>query len=440
MTAAKSTTTTTNGKLKAAVAKPPVVAKQKKPLAPKKGGVKRATHEPVAPPSVAPAIPAPVEEEASGPNTGRVGRSAVEDPIEATPAERGNAAKATLNLLLRVKTSYKAMSGGRHQISETCGLRDAIKPENANVLRQKWRQMIATAADPSVRSTSSSSGSSGVVQRHLWTMLPEFLSEELWERHQYSISDVRKTLDAFPARILWQLVLSYNRPVTNASSRICSDSDRHLTFGAKPSAIQKLVTIFRELHPEWGKRPSVTWDMSSTADPNGDGRNYDVADRHVPCLPVHKIQRSVFDVLANNVAQSSGMGIGLGQVSAWAAQVSITTKLARNIYAWRGILFVPLELNQNRDTLLVARVLPWNAYVNAYGPAESFSAIPNSVLSTDGFYALLDEAFYFYCPPAAGGKGPGGEAGCHPDGRRGILKRPRQQPPPTHKPKLFAPS
>jgi len=59
-----------------------------------------------------------------------------------------------------------------------------------------------------------------LVQRVQWMAVPEFLTEELWERHGYSLSDVRKTVDAFPARVIWQLVRSYNYPATNASSRV----------------------------------------------------------------------------------------------------------------------------------------------------------------------------------------------------------------------------
>jgi hypothetical protein len=48
--------------------------------------------------------------------------------------------------------------------------------------------------------------------------------------------------------------------------------------------------------------------------------------------------------------------------------------------------------------LLVGRVIPWRSYVHAFGLPRSLRSCPNVVVAADGYYALMNEQFYFYCP------------------------------------------
>ena len=415
------------------------------------------------------------------PVAGRDGRAMVEDPVLTTVASRADVSSTPLNLCLRVKTMYKSVAGSRRQVVETERGHVPLSCEHLLSWAQSFRQLpsrktvLSSSSAPAAASASAAGnstnhevekkkgkkkstattatttaatateavhgggvttlgGSYPVVHREQWMVVPEFLSEELWERHQYSMTDIRKTLDAFPPRVLWQLVISYNKSATNASSRICSDSDLRMTFGGKSTAISKLLIILKKLHPEWVDRPSVTWNMHKSDDPNGDHQVYDLAERHVPGLPVHRVKRETFEQLLTNLVYwpaanimnrslqnsnitsaptiDSALADSYFITSAFAAsaasanaapsstvgkmQISVTTKIAKAIFSWRGIKVVPLEINEANDLLLVARVVPWNIYVATHGLPESLRTCPNFILAPDGYFALLDECFYFY--------------------------------------------
>ena len=157
--------------------------------------------------------------------------------------------------------------------------------------------------------SASGSGPSSGVQRLVVLALPDFLNAELWARHEYSLEDVRRTLDAFPARLLWQMVLAFNRPAPGTSSRPCSDADVGLTYGtSRAAAVQKLVQLVRERFPAWESRPSVTWNMALADDPNADGRGaLAAAERHSPAIPVHRIGAAALAELVSGVSGVSGI-------------------------------------------------------------------------------------------------------------------------------------
>ncbi len=323
--------------------------------------------------------------------------------------------KPRLDLIVRVKTTYRSVTGSRRQTvnverqSEELDAKRLARGVGARrgPLSPKTLAKILAAAAAAgqnttnnangannakgakaqqQRNTTTNGGSVGggvpMVQRVQWMAVPEFLTEELWERHGYSLSDVRKTVDAFPARVIWQLVRSYNYPATNASSRVYCETDTQLTYWGKSTAVQKLLTAIKERHPEWEQRPSITWNMSKLDDPNGDGRNYDACDRHLPGLPVHRLNAGAFETMVANLVPDQKAEAGK----------------ERGIFSWRNIMIVPLELSRSADMLLVGRVIPWAKYVQGFGMPKSLRSCPNTILAVDGYYALMSETFYFYCP------------------------------------------
>jgi hypothetical protein len=253
--------------------------------------------------------------------------------------------------------------------------------------------------------------------------LPELLSEDVWQRHGYSLADIRRTLDVFPARVIWQLVLSYNRAATNASSRVCSDAEPRLTSGGRSTAVQKLLTALKETHAELETKPSVTWNGK---DDDADGMEQvpKPLERHQPGLPVHRLEHAVFDEIARYVSVSSSAVSSADPVPAVESAPFVEPKpnptttaataatadddaddrstgfgqprLAKGIFSWRGILVAPLELSRAGDLLLMSRVVPWQSYVAAHGVPTTLRACPNAVLAPEGFYALLDECFFFF--------------------------------------------
>jgi hypothetical protein len=382
--------------------------------------------------------------ESSANRVGRLGRPPVEDPIETSSAAR-LAHKPRLDLILRVQTTYRSVTGARRQTVNVDRQTEELDAHANELYFNRVRRSVgplttktiarvlaAVSAAGGARKTATPTTAPAatntglpLVQRVQWMVVPELLSEELWKRHEYSLNDVRKTLDAFSPRVIWQMVRSYNYPATNASSRIFCETDTQFTYGSKSTAVQKLLSIIEQRFPDWSKRPSITWNMSKQDDPNGDGRFYEAYDRHTPGLPVHRVQTRPFEVLVAHLSSSSSseaVAAIADLPSSWSTSTTAKTdmlttattdrfvvdagsdaatqyhKMVRTVFAWRDILVVPLELNAAADMLLVGRVVPWRNYVQAYGLPRSLRSCPNIVRAPDGYYALMSEQFYFYCP------------------------------------------
>jgi len=280
-------------------------------------------------------------------------RPVVEDPVMTTVSTRFGERKP-LHLKLICSSQYKSITGARRQ---------SLKSS------RKW---VHTSVSPPKPDLITNQTAMPIVSKVQWLQVPEFLSEELWERHGYSLNDIKRTLGSFNERILWQLVLSHNMMATNASTRVSSDSDVKLICDGRAAAITKLLALIAQNHAFIKDRPSCTWNMAKPDDPNGDGLPYKSIQQHSPCLPVHKIQRHTFATLTQNQKHT--------------------------IFSWRSILIVVLEVNESNDMVLVSRVLPWSEYVDAFGIPKTLKQMPNCVSEADGQYALLNETFYFFSP------------------------------------------
>lgn len=380
---------------------------------------------------------------------GRDARPAVEDPLPSSATSRA-AHTPRLDLLVRVRTTYRAVTGSRRQ---TVHVERQTEQLDAATIQDAGASFARRTAPRSDNGGGGGSGGGGgnkpsrqakqaknknlihaagvarsasvpIVERVQWMVVPEFLTEELWERHGYSLTDVRKTLDAFPHRVVWQLARSYNCPATNAASRVYCETDAQLTYGGRSTAVQKLIMLLKERHPDWEGRFSITWNMNKLDDPNGDGTFYEAADRHAPNLPVHRITPTAFEALAANIVGNQQHPV-MDPGSNLPPNALESARTARGIFFWRGIMIVPLELNRSVDMLLVCRVIPWAKYVQGYGMPTSLRCCPNTVVAADGHYALMNECFYFYCPDSRVARALTQEDKCEATAGKSIDKRSR---------------
>lgn len=279
---------------------------------------------------------------------GRIALPLVEDPVITTIHTR---VETSLELKLICTSQYKSITGARRQSLKST---------------RKWAQSFVPASKPELLANQTALP---IVSKIQWMQVPEFLNEELWERHGYSLNDIKKTLSFYNERILWQLVLSHGCMATNAATRVSSDSDIKLTCDGRAAAITKLMALIGSTVKD---RPSCLWNMAKLDDPNGDGLPYKSIQQHNPCLPVHKIHKQTFATLA--------------------------TGKKNTIFSWRKILIVVLEINDAEDLLLVGRVMPWSLYVEAFGVPKTLKQMPNRIQEAERQYALLNETFYFFSP------------------------------------------
>lgn len=283
---------------------------------------------------------------------GRFGQQLVESPTLTTVETRTSNKKPRSNLFLSSKTIFKSVPGARRQtLSFERKISDKGVPEthfDVNEIRRQHQKHKLTAP---------------IITREQYMILPELLSEDVWERHRYSLLDIRRTLDAFPERIIWKLVISYNKPTTNTCTKIASDLEKHVTYSGRPTAIQKLITVINESNKELADRPLVTWNKDEK-----------IKDRHVPNLPVHRLTPPSFEMLKENLIQ--------------------------RVFLWRDIWIVALELNKEQNLLLMARIIPWADYIQIYGVPTSYRLQPKFLQfkETSDYFAVMNEMFYFFCP------------------------------------------
>lgn len=267
------------------------------------------------------------------------------------------------------------------------------------------------------------------VTRTQWIIVPEFLTEDVWERHQYSRNDIRKTLQYFPTRILWQLLLSYNKSVARAMPRMKINSRCRIVCDNKSTAIDKIMIVLEELYPKLMERVSVTWNMNKNDDPNGDGKQHSKENCHLPNLPVHKLAKSFFMHLENNLCfqnsdftkspfvnqnndatrlngsfqdNNNDNNDNVNNEGGDQQQKKKKRMMIKNIFYWRKIMITPYSINETKDLILMVRILSYESYVQMYGSPTSLRHFPNLLYhknkNENQIFVVLDECFYFYHP------------------------------------------
>jgi hypothetical protein len=204
----------------------------------------------------------------------------------------------------------------------------------------------------------------------------EFLNSHVWDRHGYSLSDIRQTLDVLPDRLIWQLLVAYNLVITNASTLVAkadegSDCSETLVCGMKSTALTKIMNEIKRQRPDLAARPSILWNMARSDDPLGDGKTYELTKRHVPSLPLHRIAAADYD-----------------KVKQYGKN--------KQVQAWRSIWVAVVEENAEQNLLLMGRVIPWQHYETQFGTPPSMCQQPNKIELGGCTYAFLEESFYFF--------------------------------------------
>ena len=80
-------------------------------------------------------------------------------------------------------------------------------------------------------------------ERYITLHLPLFLTIELWERHEYSLSDIRTTLKFFSAIHLWQCALLYGISPSNSAIKLAFSTPESMVYGSKAIVIKKIEKL-----------------------------------------------------------------------------------------------------------------------------------------------------------------------------------------------------
>lgn len=223
-----------------------------------------------------------------------------------------------------------------------------------------------------------SSFSSSTLVRELKLVLPEFLNETLWQRHQFSLDDIRATLNHSPTMCIWQMCLYHNIPLLQSASKISSTTA--LIRGGKRNAIMYLMAIYSRKYSEWKQRPSVLLHLPVQGN-----------RQRIP-LPCHKMTGTGIQLLRRLLPERDNSYQWLGQ----------PLRRYEACVKWSEGFFVPLAFyskSQQRpvNMVLLTRVMPKTLYDSVFAVSnETLVHQPDMIILRDVFCCLLDEAFFVW--------------------------------------------
>lgn len=212
--------------------------------------------------------------------------------------------------------------------------------------------------------------------RELKLVLPEFLNEQLWQRHQYSLDDIKATLEHSPTTCLWQMCLYHNIPLLQSASKISSTTS--LIRGGRRNGITYLMNVYRHKYADWKQRPSVLLLLCG--------------NRQRMPLPCHKITSGGMQTLKQLLPQRN-------ETQHWFGQ---PLRQYQSCVKWTDGFFVPLAFypkSQQRPVsmILLNRIMPKPLYDSVFSVSnQTLVHQPDMLLLRDTICCVLDEAFFVW--------------------------------------------
>lgn len=209
-----------------------------------------------------------------------------------------------------------------------------------------------------------------VFDRRVKLHLPLFLTVPLWKRHGYTVPDILNTLGYFSAIHLWQCALLFGISTSSSAVKIAFSTPESMVYGSKAIVIRKIKRAIQQ-NFDFPPRGSV---LDS------------VRDDHIPPLPIHSIDKDMYDAMA--VAMPKTVSHMLGAIG-----VGV-------LFDWMDILVAPLWIE--KGALYCVRVVEKAVFLESNrNRHDRLSNRPVHIVVDGREYAGLEEAMFFTAGPAA---------------------------------------
>lgn len=237
------------------------------------------------------------------------------------------------------------------------------------------------------------------IKRRQWFLLPDYLTEEVWERHQFSLDDIRQTLVAIPHRLLWVLLM-VNGCTDVRYSKILDPNVSRKTI------VETFLKHYRGLHPNVHGRSSKT--IHALINKKGQLVGNSRKGRKPAGDNVSKKRKTldkieVVDTHWKFLRQSTllelaqwGHNHPIHRLKSGDLFIRIKQSLACKdvlLFKWRGICITPLKLI-DESVVLIGRVKPWITFVAQYGEPQTLENTPAIFHTKSLDWALTDELFF----------------------------------------------
>lgn len=201
--------------------------------------------------------------------------------------------------------------------------------------------------------------------RHLEINLPAYLSEDMWNRYQYSLIDIYQTLKVYKSFFLWHLALVEFLTITNSSCKRSTDQLDQFIVTSKQIVSSKLKRHYQTKYKQRSTFTSVI----------------DAESKHLPPLPLCHHHDS--DLLARLAERCIGTSYQhYDSILPWVSP--------------EGFLFVPREIEgKKRDKLWMNRIQTKEEHIRQHGHPSSLTMAYGEVMINDIVYVFMDESFVF---------------------------------------------
>lgn len=200
------------------------------------------------------------------------------------------------------------------------------------------------------------------IKRTVSFQIPDFLNEETWSRHKYSLEDILMTIKDFKPFFLWHVVLLEFIPIANSSCKCSTDRLNSLIIGRKQVASDKLKRLYSTKFAHLTNMPSIL-------EPN--------ESQHSPRLPVHNISSSTDFIQLQRLSLNDDYQINDPYLP----------------ILWNGETFIPREIDEE-GKIWMNRVQKINDSSSSF-QTEDLDNTFARILINDIPYILVEESFFF---------------------------------------------
>jgi hypothetical protein len=198
--------------------------------------------------------------------------------------------------------------------------------------------------------------------------LPLLATPETWHRHNYSLDDVKSTLELLSCHHLWKLasLLGITTPYFAVQPTFATRTD--VKFSDKTPTLLKIMNYVKS-----------NYVLSSR---NVLDRSH---EKHNPPLPAHNIPAHEYERLRAIVSQMQ---------KPWSYLHD--NHINFDFYPWKDIFLVPISLEKNH--IYCMRVVPWSVLVNSGRDHSPMCNRPLRFIRNNQCYAALTDESCFLLP------------------------------------------
>ena len=205
-----------------------------------------------------------------------------------------------------------------------------------------------------------------VFERIVRLNLPLFLTVQVWQRHGYTLNDIKTTLEYFPAIHLWQCALLHGISASNSAIKLAFSTPESMVYGSKAIVIRKIEKMISQNYQFSNIYPSVL-DV--------------LREDHIPPIPIHPLNELEWYKLTSLLPTTPLTNL-------------LETIYYKNYFQWKDIFMVPLWVE--KEAIYTIRIVTEKTFNTSGRTQNTISTRPLDIRIGNDVYCGVEEACFFY--------------------------------------------